>query len=404
MTGGGTALTPRALERRVKRWLLGAPFDCFVQCPAGLEEVLAGEVAALGLAPPTGSEVGGVRVPLTHLEVMSANLALRTATRILLRIGEFHAGSSEALYDHVRHLPWEVQLGAFGEYSLRVSSRNSKLQAGDAVERTISQAVARRMGELGASAKLVVGAPLSFWFRFSDDRAQVSFNTSGEALHRRGQRRHVGAAPLRESLAAAMALTGMRGHDVVVDPFCGSGTLLIEASDVAHGRLPGRARCFAFEQAAWFRDGAWNEARRQAAALVEPRGQDGVRLIGIDDDRRALQAAKANLQAPEYASVELLRADSTALDLQRFEASRGLLLSNLPYGVRLGDRVEAGRSVDAFLRRCSTAVPAWDFVFLTQHPELFANRSGVEVAATATVNNGGLAVTMISGSLGAIAA
>lgn len=398
MTEAVDALTPRALERRVKRWLLGAPFDCFVQCPAGAESVLAGELSALELGAGATSEVGGVAVRLSPVEVMRANLTLRTATRVLLRLGEFHAGSSEALYDHVRRLPWEAQLGFSSEYALTVSSRLSKLQAGDAVERTFAQAVARRMGEVGLSVRLVESAPLGFSLRLYNDRCQLSLNTSGDPLHRRGLRRHVGAAPLRESLAAALALVGWRGHDVIVDPFCGSGTVLIEASDLAQGLLPGRGRAFAFEHAAWFRPGAWNEARRQAEAARPERRE--VRVIGIDDDRRALAAARANLQAQEHAGVELVKADSTALDLERFGADLGLLLSNLPYGVRLGDRVAAGRTVEAFLKRCSTVSRPWDFVFLTQHPELFRGRDGVMVKSMTELNNGGLAVTMVNGTLG----
>ncbi len=415
--GGSQALTPRALDRRVKRWLLGAPFGCFVQCPAGLERTLAAELTALGLGQAVEIEMGGVSVLLSPVEIARANLELRCATRVLLRLDEFYAGSSEALFDHVRRVPWEVQLGFQGEYRLNLTSRLSKLQAGDAVERTISLAIARRLADVGQDASArgetpssvaSSGAPasgtsaLEFSFRLYNDRCYASLNTSGEPLHRRGTRRHIGEAPLRESLAAALALTGYRGQDVVLDPFCGSGTVLIETSDLVDGRLPGRNRGFAFRQAAWFRQGMWNEALRQAMGTAAP--PKAVRVVGCDIDAAALAAARRNLSSlssPDYAGVELLTADSARIDLDEFQhGRRGLLLSNLPYGVRLADRSRAAAVIEAFLERCEAASSEWDFVFLTQHPAAFQGRSRTRVSSMTAVNNGGLRVHMVSGSIG----
>ncbi len=395
-------LTPRALERRIKRWLSGAPFDCFVQCPAGLEGILMTELEALGLGEQAVPELGGVTVRLTTVEVMRANLELRCATRVLLRLGDFYAGSSEALFDHVRRLPWEIQLGFNEAYSIKVTSRLSQLKAGDGVERTLKQAIARRMNEVGLSPEPRPDAPLEFSFRFHNDRCYVSFNTSGEALHRRGRRQHVSRAPLRESLAAALARVGYNGHEVVLDPFCGSGTVLLEAADLISAALPGRDREFAFQHAAWFRDGLWREARRHAEAAAPPAG--AARLVGSDVDAGARAAARLNHSSSEHADVELSLADATELHLDGYGAGRGLLLSNLPYGVRLTGRAEAGATVAAFIERCRRASATWDFAFLTQHPELFEPRKGLRVRSLVTVNNGGLRVQMVSGEVGGLAA
>ncbi|HEX7002204.1 MAG TPA: hypothetical protein VF164_10985, partial [Trueperaceae bacterium] len=233
-------LTPRALERRVKRWLLSAPFPCFVQVAPGLEPLLVEELAALGLFPADGSgsvrpERGGVSLPLDVDGIMTANLALRTASRVLLRLGSFPASSAEMLHDQARRLPWEVHIGFAPAYALRMSSRRSRLQAGAELAGAVTGAVARRMSALGLRPQPDPDAPLELHVRLDHDRCTLSLNTSGEHLHRRGIRTHVGAAPARETLAAAVARLGLAGAptpDVVVDPFCGSGALLIEAADL----------------------------------------------------------------------------------------------------------------------------------------------------------------------------
>lgn len=391
----------------MKRWLLSSPFDCFIQCPAGLEDVLSGELRDLDIGIVEDREVGGVSARLTAIQIARANLELRTATRVLLRLDEFYAGSSEALFDHVRRIPWEVQLGTAGAYRLNLSSRLSKLQAGDGVTRTIALGIARRMEELGLTAshtqvEEAVGVP-EFSFRFYNDRCYVSLNTSGEPLHRRGVRRHIGAAPLRESLAAAMALTGYSGQTVVLDPFCGSGTVLIEASDLVHARLPGRGRDFYLRHAPWFRWGMWNEALRRTEAARRAGAE--ARFVGYDVDPTALRAARSNnASSQDYESIELYQADSTSIDLGRLvpngSDARGLLLSNLPYGVRIADRSGAAEVISAFLSRCEHAPTPWDFVFLTQHPALFRERERISVTGETALNSGGLRVQMISGKVG----
>src|SRR5690606_23820596 len=234
---GVTRISETALERRVKRWLLTGPFECYLPVAPGLEPVLVGELLDLGLAPGQDSlrtTHGGVSLHLDHAGIMRANLGLRTASRVLLRLGTVPAHTPEMLYDRARKLDWLVHIGFATGYRLRLSSRRSKLQAGDQVSDTIASAVSRHMRDHGLYPKLDEESPLEFHVRLSDDRCTISLDTSGEHLHRRGVRTHVGAAPLRETVAAAMALTALKGlehsPDVVVDPFCGSGTLLIETA------------------------------------------------------------------------------------------------------------------------------------------------------------------------------
>jgi hypothetical protein len=246
-------LSDNALNRRVKRFLRDAPHACFVQVTPGLEDVLRSEMKALGIEPDAREDRGGVHAMMSVQQIMQANLWLRTASRVLLRIGpEFAAASKPMLFDHLRKLPWEVHVGRAGTYALRASARRSVLKSGGELEGVAHDAIRRRLESLGLHATHDPKANLEFHLRLDKDRAQVSLNTSGAHLHRRGERLHVGVAPIRETLAAAAALlamqafeqreTGPKRPDVVVDPFCGSGTMLIEMHHVLTGRAPGLAQ------------------------------------------------------------------------------------------------------------------------------------------------------------------
>lgn len=400
----------------MKRWLLTGPIECYLQVTPGLEHLLIDELIAGGFVASRDElhvERGGVRLHLEHDDVMRANLMLRTASRVLLRLGTFPAASPEMLYDRARKLPWETQLGFITEYQLRITARASNLQAGDAIADPVSSAISRRMRELGLYPKPSDEAPLEFHVRLLNDYCTISLNTSGEHLHRRGVRRHVHAAPVRETLAAAMVMAGLAGRerlpDVIFDPFCGSGTLLLEAADQLQGLPPGRNRKFAFERAAWFRAGRWREAQREAerrAGVAEP-GAVGdppaaapkqPRLLGFDHDPRALRAAKLNLTGEPYERIELSEADSTRLDFDALGAGSGLIVANLPYGVRLGEERSAAETTRRFLTQLRASRDDWRVVLLATPAEAEIARQLLDVESFTPTRNGGLNVVMLVGN------
>lgn len=419
-------LSPKALERRVKRWLLTGPFECYIQVTPGLEPTLVEELLAGGFAASVDElhiERGGVRLELNHDSVMRANLSLRTPSRVLLRLGTFPAASPEMLYDRARKLPWETQLGFADKYQLRITARASNLQAGDAIANPVNSAIARRMRDLGLYPKAVDEAPLEFHVRLLNDYCTISLNTSGEHLHRRGVRRHVHAAPLRETVAAAMVLVGLGEEkpipDVIIDPFCGSGTLLLEAADQVHGLQPGHNRRFAFEQAAWFRAGGWREVQREAerrlhgvgspahevgspAHDAEPVHADASRamprLLGFDHDPQALNAAKLNLAGEPYDRIELAQADSTRLDFDSFGAKNGLIITNLPYGVRLSDERTAAETMGRFLAQLLASNVRWKVVLLATPAEAEIAKQLIDVEVFIPTRNGGLNVVLVAGT------
>lgn len=397
-------LSANALERRVKRWLASGPFDCFVQVAPGLETLLMQELLELSLA--TGRESlrparGGVGLDLDHEGVMRANLELRTAGRVMLRLGTFPASNREMLYDRARKIAWEVQLGYASGYRLRVTAKNSKLQAGDEVNTAMAGAISRRMRAFDLFPKPAEDAPLEFHVRLLDDRCTVSLNTSGEHLHRRGTRTHVHTAPVRETVAAALAITGLSTSptppEVIVDPVCGSGTLLLEAADLLAALPPGRHRGFAFEQAAWFRDGRWREVKRRSVAATDAAPAALPRMVGIDKDERALEAARVNLSASDHQAIELVQGDSTLFDYDGLDARTGLVIGNPPYGLRLGDRRAAHDLTRRLLDRLAASSIDWQVALLVQEAGSVTGHPAFELSSTTATTNGGVPVELVVG-------
>lgn len=405
MGGAGEGITGRSLERRAKRWLLGAPFDCFVQAAPGLEQTLAAELTELrgaAFPDPLVVERGGISLKLDLDGIMIVNLASRLASRVLLRIGSFPASSAAMLHDQARRLPWEVHLGTAEHYSLRMSARRSRLQAGEELARALTGAIARHMSELGLAPTPEPTAHLEFHARLDADRCTLSLNTSGAHLHRRGLRTLVGEAPARETLAATVALLGLAevaAPDVVVDPFCGSGAVLIETADALAGLLPGRARSFAFEEAGWFRPGRWRAVRRQLSA-DPPRDRGVTRLLGLDADKHVLEAARSNLTTAGHADALLHAGDSLDFDYDALGARSGLIVSNLPYGVRLGDAKAADSLTRRFLSTLAAGTTHWRFALLTNVPSRVTGHPDVSDTSVLNTTSGGLDVAIVTGRVG----
>lgn len=404
-------LSENALKRRVKRWWREAPYEAYMQATPGLEQVTAAELAELGFISEGRSlnvEPGGVTLPLEPAEVMRANLSLSTASRVLLRLGTFPASSVEMLYDRARKLPWEVHLGFQTEFELHVTARASKLQAGEEVAKTVASGVSRHMRPLGLYPKRAESAPLKFHVRLLNDYCTISLNSSGEHLHRRGVRRHVHHAPVRETLAAAMVRLGLEDQqpfDAIVDPFVGSGTLLLEAAGALVGSQPGRHRTFAFQDAAWFLPGRWREVQREAERRAQAAPAPLPKLLGFDNDRGALQAARLNLKevtASGQPEVNLAEADSTRLDFTALGVERGLILTNLPYGVRSGTPKQAIESTRRFLSQLVLSGKSWRVVLLSSQREADVAASLLDVKEQIHTRNGGLKVVLtvaeVSGS------
>lgn len=315
------------------------PSVCFATCAPGLEPVLHRELQALRM-PKVERQVGGVRFTGGPADWMRANLWLRTAGRVLLRLTRYEAHGSEALYAGALECEWERWLRPGGTVRVDAQSKDSDLDHTRFVEQRIKDAIVDRVTRRGAPRPQVVGeeAHLRVHAHVYRNRVTLSLDSSGAALRKRGWRNAQGQAPLSETLAAAMVqLSGWNGKAPLVDPFCGSGTLLVEGALWATNTAPGLLReRFGFMAWPGFSAKLWERERKAAEAARRPLGK--TRLVGLDHRPERIAEAQANLTAAGFSSTDL-----QVLDARAWAGKPGWnaqILTNPPYGVRVGEEAK----------------------------------------------------------------
>jgi putative N6-adenine-specific DNA methylase len=300
----------------------------FVVCAPGLEKILSREMAA----PATA---GGVEIDGDLLEAARLNLTLRTATRVLLRLGEFRATTFAELVKKAQKLPFDLCLRKGEPVALRVACHKSRLYHSGAVAERLREAIGERLGRpppVATANEDEPEPPQLLLARFDQDVCTVSADTSGALLHRRGYRLAQAHAPLRETLAAAMLLAaGYDGSEPLLDPLCGSGTIAIEAALLARRRAPGIARSFALERWPGFDAAVLRKLRDEERARELTRAPQ--RIAASDADPAAVRAARENAQRADVHGD--LQIEERPLREVRLDPGRGLICTNPPYGVRL---------------------------------------------------------------------
>jgi len=303
------------------------PLGLFLTAPPGLEEVLRAEAEGLGFAAPR-SVPGGVETSGGWPEVWRANLMLRGATRVLVRIAEFRAMHLAQLDKRARKVDWGSVLKPGTPVKVEATCRKSKIYHDRAAAQRVETALAETAGAVPDKA-----AALTIRVRIEDDLVTLSVDSSGEGLHKRGHKQAVGKAPIRETMAALfLRQCGYDGTEPVIDPMCGSGTFVIEAAEIAMGLLPGRSRGFAFEDLASF-DAAAFAALKEVPAKAPP----ALTFRGSDRDQGAVASATQNAERAGVAAVTSF-ACHPAGALERPEGPAGLVMVNPPYGGRIGNR------------------------------------------------------------------
>ncbi|HET6762064.1 MAG TPA: class I SAM-dependent RNA methyltransferase [Longimicrobiaceae bacterium] len=379
----------------------------FAVTAPGLEPLCAAELRAMGIIGV--AEPGGVAWTGTREDLYAANLRLRTASRVLVRVGQFQARSFIELERHARKLPWERWVQPGGAVRLRVTSKKSKLYHEGAIAQRLLGWIGERVGGLGASVAAKGAAEEDeettagqlFVVRVVRDGFTVSADASGALLHLRGYRQAVAKAPLRETLAAAMLLgCGWDGSTPLVDPMCGSGTLPIEAAMIARRIAPGLAdarrdpRRYAFQDWPDFDAAAWDAV--VAAAQEEILTMADVDILGSDRDAGAIEAAHANAERAGVADdVEF---SVRALSAIEPPAGPGLLISNPPYGVRVGE-TDALRNLYAALGRAAREqAPDWTVALLSADVKL-EGQVGASFREIFRTSNGGIPVHLVAGEV-----
>ena len=331
----------------------------------GLEGLCADELRRLGL-PQVKAENGRVCCKARPEDIPRVNLNLRTGERVLLVVGRYHAADFEALFEGAKALPWEDFIPREGAFPVKGHSLNSQLHAVPAIQAVLKKALAARLGaKYGMETLPESGALYQVQFSIMADQVTLMLDTSGAGLHKRGYRAVGVVAPLRETLAAAMVLLSRyRGRDPFCDPFCGSGTIPIEAALIAKNRAPGLNRAFSAQKWRWLDSGLWLQAADEA---MDKEFHGDYDIWGGDIDPKAVAIARDNAVKADVEDVVRFE----VADAARFhrDAPAGRVVTNPPYGERILEKREAEELYRVFGRAVRTLPEGWRVSVLSSHTE-----------------------------------
>lgn len=346
----------------------------FAICPRGLEPLLAGELRAVGAAEIT-LDAGGVGFAGTPAVAYVANLRSRIASRVLRQVAGGEYRDERDLYALAQSVPWESHFDARQTLRVDLSASRSPLRSLDFATLRIKDAIVDRLrDQTGSRPSIDRARPDVRVFAYVDERRLTLYlDLSGEALFKRGWRVEKGEAPLKENLAAGLLmLAGWTPEVPLLDPFCGSGTIVIEAAQMASGRAPGLNRRFAFERLKNFDETLWQALKAQARAEVNDRAP--ARIAGSDISNRVVETARGNARLAGLQSwLDDGRLTLTAADTRQAVpiAGHGLIVSNPPYGEQSAPR---SASVPALMRdfgdRLKASFAGWQAWLLSSDRDL----------------------------------
>lgn len=335
-----------------------------VPCLFGLEGLCGDELRRQNFEN-VRVENGRVLFSGDETALAKANLWLRTGERVLITLGSFPARSFEELFQGVYHLPLEDFIPRDGTFPVKGHCLNSQLMSVPDCQAIVKKAASRRLGEkYGLSWLPETGDKYQLQFSIMNDQVNLYLDTTGPGLHKRGYRAVGNEAPLRETLAAAMVqLTRYRGREFFWDPFCGSGTIAIEAALIAKNRAPGLMRKFAAQSFPWIAPEIWDDLRREAK---EKEFNGNYHILGSDNDPRCVSLSMANARKAGVADCIRFRdGDATKMSLP---TDTGILVTNPPYGQRMLEQQSAQRLYAALGRHLKYA-NGWKKYIITSEPE-----------------------------------
>ncbi len=341
--------------------------ELIAPCHFGLEAVLKREITDLGY-PITSVEDGRVTFLGEEEAIARANLFLRTAERVMLKVGSFRAETFDELFEGTKALEWERYIPADGKFWVKkAASVKSKLFSPSDIQSIMKKAVVERLKQryhVGWFSESGENYPIRV--SIMKDQVTVALDTSGESLHKRGYRKFTVKAPISETLAAALImLTPWKADRILVDPFCGSGTIPIEAAMMGMNIAPGLEREFTAE--AWGNVAPrklWYEAVSEAQDLINSEVE--LRLQGYDIDEKALEAARANAKlAGVEGQIHFQKRDVRELSHAK---KYGFIITNPPYGERLEDE-EAMPELYRTIGKAFSGLDSWSWYIITGYED-----------------------------------
>ncbi|MBM7645567.1 putative N6-adenine-specific DNA methylase [Scopulibacillus daqui] len=331
----------------------------------GLESIAAKELRALGYED-IQVENGKIIFTGEPIDICRANLWLRTADRIKLKIGEFKAASFEELFEQTKALPWADYLPVNAEFPVTGKSVKSQLYSVPDCQSIVKKAIVENLKQHYHQEWFAENGPLyKIEVSLLKDQATLTIDTSGAGLHKRGYRYYHGQAPLKETLAAALImLTNWTPDRPFVDPFCGSGTLPIEAALIGQNIAPGFNRDFVSESWPLIPQADWEKAREEVEDLAKY--DQPLNIIGTDIDHKMVELSAGN--ALEAGLGDLIQFKQMQVSDFTSKEEYGCMVGNPPYGERMGEYKQA-EAIARQLGQLYREYPTWSFYFITSFEE-----------------------------------
>jgi len=396
------------LEKRIRRHVIAKKQSFFAATPPGFETLCRDELVRIGISPADAVITrGGIEFNARLHTAYMANLELRTANRILMRLASFTASNFRQLEKKLSGIPWELYLNKDATYTLHITSKQSRLIHTDAIAERVTKSMAGKPGmQTDAAARPDdrsndrSGPVQQIFVRVQNDRFTISIDSSGELLHKRGLKTQGGSAPIRETMAAAiLMIAGYTPGKTLIDPMCGSGTFSLEAAMMACNIPAGWYRKFAFTDWPSFQPLRWQHIRREAEKNMITR--DKPLLFASDNDPATAQKL-AEIVTSHHLSdtIRVQAADFFTLvphdikDLPDNPRQPGLIVLNPPYGRRLGSKGAVEKMFDRICEKLKSDFKGWKVALLVPDKHLLTN---IPFKATAhDFIHGGLSITLVT--------
>lgn len=338
-----------------------AVYKLLATAAMGLESIVASEVKEMGYE--TQTENGKVFFEGNERDIAKTNLWLRTADRVKVIAGEFDAFTFDELFEKTKAIEWEKFLPVDAEFPVQGKSVKSTLHSVPNCQSIVKKAIVERLKKAYHRNSFLDESGPRFKIEVSilKDKVQLSIDTSGAGLHKRGYRVDQGEAPLKETLAAALVkLSRWTPDRPFVDPFCGSGTIVIEAAMIGQNIAPGYNREFDSEKWPWIGEGVWNEVREEAEALADY--DQPLNILGTDIDHRMVKIAEQN--AMEAGFADIIQFQQRQVKDFTATGENGVIIGNPPYGERIGE-IEIIEEMIQDMGRIFSKYPTWSVYILS---------------------------------------
>lgn len=392
------------LQKRIKRHITGRIHSFFIAVTPGLEALCLEELSALPLsATGLSTEKGGIAFEGRLQDCYMANLHLRIANRVLMRVADFRATNFRGLEKRLSSIPWELYLCRGVSPEINTTAIHSRLYHKDAIDEKIMTAIADRQGTTDFhSLEPLTAFTQKIFVRVVEDRFTVSLDSSGDLLYKRGLKEHHATAPIREILAAAaLRMAGYNGREPLLDPMTGSGTFSLEAAMIATGTPPGLYRDFAFMDWPCFSPARWRHIRKESekaivqlnSPMIIASEKDAGLSAGLLErvDRFGLSNAVSVINKDFF---DMNKRDIMVLSNT---TQPGLVIINPPYGIRLGTRKKSRTLLRDIIKKLGSDFQGWRYALFVHDKALV--REIPFIKSYIMLDHGGLKLALVTGSV-----